>query len=422
MNLDLTLLRLLREREQYERLARHVPEGIDAKTTAVLKDYGAYFKANPGAARIEPAQFRTFFALQHPKLKADQMALYGAMIGEIGVPIPAGTADGILERLVSVATASKMQSILEGYDTGDVDITPALRDLAERHENWMNRQMQHPKVRDRIEDILEEDKNDEGLRFRLNCLNEAMRPLRAGDFGIVAARVDTGKSSFFASELSYMSSQVDDLYPGQDRSIIVLNNEGPGKRLKHRFYNACLGVDTKQLIEWKDDGSLYERYVEAQGGRDKFFVYDIHDYTMSQLEDIVKDENPALVVVDMLDNVACDLGAANGGTRTDQLLEAMYQRARVWAVKYGCAVIATSQLSAEAENLPFPLLSMLANSKTGKAGAADFVLCIGRSNAEGLENTRFIGLPKNKKRRDGGVQDPKREVFFNGACALFTDS
>ncbi|APU00319.1 DNA helicase [Ralstonia phage RS-PII-1] len=394
---------------------------MDTKTLTVLKDFGAYFKANPGVNVIRPESFHTFFTLQHPKLKPETLALYAATIKEIAQPAPPGTEDGILERLVGVATATKLASLLEQYDSGEADITVGLRNLAERHENWMARQKDHPKVRDRIEDILVEEENDAGLRFRLNCLNEAMRPLRSGDFGIVAARVDTGKSSFFASELSFMAAQVDEVWPGQERSIIVLNNEGPGKRLKHRFYNAALEATTQQLVEWKNDGSLYSRYVEAQGGRDKFFVYDIHDYSMSQLEDIVKDVNPCLVVVDMLDNVACDIGASNGGTRTDQLLESLYQRARVWAVKYDCAVIATSQLSAEAENVAYPLLSMLANSKTGKAGAADFVLCIGRSNAEGLENTRFIGLPKNKKRRDGGKQDPKKEVYFDGARALFTD-
>jgi replicative DNA helicase len=422
MSLDLTLLRLLRSREQYDRLARHVPEGVDVKTQTILKDFGAYFKSHPSVATIDPASFRTFFALQHPKLKEDQLAVYAATIGGIAEPVPPGTTDGIMERLVSVATASSMQSILEGYDAGDVDITGALRQLAERHENWMHRQKRHPRVKDRIEDILEADKNDAGLSFRLNCLNGSMRPMRSGDFGIVAARVDSGKSSFFASELSFMSPQVDALFPGEERPIIVLNNEGPGKRLKHRLYNAVLGVDTQQLIAWKDDGSLYDRYVAAQGGRDKLFVYDVHDYTLSQLEDIVKDVRPALVVVDMLDNVACDIGAANGGTRTDQLLESMYQRARVWAVKYDCAVIATSQLSGEADNVTFPTLAMLANSKTGKAGAADFVLMLGRTNADGLENTRFVSLPKNKKRRDGGKQDPKMQVYFNGPCALFTDS
>ncbi|CDK30088.1 putative replicative DNA helicase [Burkholderia phage AMP1] len=283
------------------------------------------------------------------------------------------------------------------------------------------RRKKHPKVRDRIEDILEEDENDTGFHWRLNCLNGSMRPLRAGDFGIIGARVDTGKSSFIASELTFMAPQVDQLYPDRERTIVWFNNEGPGKRIKHRLYNAALEESTKELIKRKQAGTIYDDYVQALGGRDLIYVFDVHDYTMSELEDIVKELDPAIVIIDMLDNVQADGQALNGGTRTDQILEWLYQRARVWAVKYDCAVLATSQLSGEAEGEIYPKQSMLANSKTGKAGAADVIVMVGRSDSPDLQNSRFISLPKNKKRRDGGVQDPRREVTFDGPRSIFKD-
>lgn len=422
MTLDVTLLRLLKDREQYERLHRAVPmDSIDQKTAIIIKDFGSFFQKNTEAKTIKPETFLTYFTLLHPKLTKEQLAIYRATITEIQHDPPPGTEDGIRERLVSVATATKLQSLLEQFDEGEADLTDHLRIIADRHENWISRNKIHPKVKERIEDILQAEENDTGFHWRLNCLNESMRPLRSGDFIIVAARVDSGKSSFFASELSYMAPQVDAIYPEQERTIIVLNNEGPGKKLKHRFYNAALNATTSELVDMSKDGTIYEKYVEAQGGRDLFYVFDIHDYTMSQLEDIVKDVNPAIVVVDMLDNVQADTAARNGGTRTDQLLEDMYQRARVWAVKYDCSVIATSQLSGDADGETFPKLSMLANSKTGKAGAADAVIMLGRSSNADMQNTRFIGLPKNKMRRDGGLQDPRKEVFFDAGRSRFKD-
>lgn len=422
MSLDTTLLRLLKTREQYDRLYRAVPtDAIDEKTAVLLKDFGTFFQKNPEAKAVTPESFLTYFTLLHPRLKPEQTAIYKAVIRDIQTPAEPGTEDGIRERLVSVRTASMLQSLLEQFDEGEADITDSLRIIADRHEDWVVRQKIHPKVKDRIEDILKSEENDEGFHWRLHCLNNAFRPMRSGDFIIVAARVDSGKSSFFASELSFMAPQVDSLYPGQDRTIIVLNNEGPGKRLKHRFYNAALNRATPELVELSKAGTIYEKYVDAQGGRDLFHVFDVHDFTMSQLEDIVKDVNPAIVVVDMLDNVSMDQQAANGGTRTDQLLEAMYQRARVWAVKHDCAVIATSQLSGDADGELFPKLSLLANSKTGKAGAADAVIMLGRSNSADLQQSRFISTPKNKMRRDGGVQDPRKEVFFDAPRAIFKD-
>jgi replicative DNA helicase len=397
-------------------------ESLELSTRTVLKDFGKFFAANPEAKRIAPENFMTYFYTLHPKLTEEARAVYSATIKDIQHAAPPGTEDGIRERLVSLATATKLQTLLEQYNDGEADLTVHLRALSDRHESWMAREKRHPRVKDRIEDMLLAEANDTGFHWRLNVLNEALRPLWEGDFIIVAARVDSGKSTFFASELSFMAQQVDTLYPGEDRTIIVLNNEGPGRKLRHRFFNATLGLTNAELVELSKSGEVYNKYVEAQGGRDLFHVFDVHDYTMSQLEDIVKDLNPAIVVVDMLDNVQADVGVAtNGGTRTDQLLEWMYQRARVWAVKYKCAVIATSQLNGDADGELFPKLSMLANSKTGKSGAADAVIMLGRSSNIDLQNTRFISTPKNKKRRDGGPQDPRREVTFDGSRARFTD-
>ncbi|WP_429498829.1 AAA family ATPase [Robbsia andropogonis] len=214
---------------------------------------------------------------------------------------------------LSVKTASKLQKMLEDWDTGEVDITAMLRQINDEHETWLMRRKVHPLVNDRIEDILAEDENDTGFHWRLDCLNRSMRPLRGGDFGIVAARVDSGKSTALASELTFMAPQVDVLYPGQNRTIIVFNNEGPGKRLKHRCYNAALQMNTTGLVELSQNGTIFEKYVEALGGRNVIKVLNVHDYTMPELEDIVKDLNPAIVVIDMLDNVTLGKAAGNGG-------------------------------------------------------------------------------------------------------------
>lgn len=398
-------------------------ESLDAGTRVLLKDYRKFFEKNPEAVAIDPASFRSYFFSLHPKLEDAAKAVFAATIDGITKPPPPGTEDGIRERLTELATATKLKDLLDKFESGEADLSMMLRHISETHENWTVKTRKHPKVKDRIEDMLDAEENDTGFHWRLNVLNESLKPLWEGDFIIVAARVDSGKSTFFASELTHMASQVDTLYPGEDRPIIVFNNEGPGRKLRHRCFNAGIGYTNAELVEARQKGeNIYQMYVDSQGGRDKIEIFDVHDYTMGQLEDIVKELNPCIVVIDMLDNVQADVGVAtNGGTRTDQLLEWLYQRARVWAVKYHCAVIATSQLNGDADGEIFPKLSMLANSKTGKAGAADAVIMLGRSGNVDLQNTRFISTPKNKKRRDGAAQDPRREVTFDGPRARFRD-
>jgi replicative DNA helicase len=56
---------------------------------------------------------------------------------------------------------------------------------------------------------------------------------------------------------------------------------------------------------------------------------------------------------------------------------------------------------------------MLKDSKTGKQGASDFQLMIGKSNDPCLSMSRFLGLPKNKLHQEGHDKDPRAEVIFD---------
>jgi replicative DNA helicase len=141
---------------------------------------------------------------------------------------------------------------------------------------------------------------------------------------------------------------------------------------------------------------------------------DIHDFYSYEVEDIMRRCPPGLVVFDMVDNIKFSGNASNGGQRTDQVLEAMYQWSRLMAVKYDTPVIANSQISADGDGLTFPTLSMLKDSKTGKQGAADAIITLGSSNDPFYEKTRWIGLTKNKLARTGQPKSPQAEVLFDG--------
>ena len=141
---------------------------------------------------------------------------------------------------------------------------------------------------------------------------------------------------------------------------------------------------------------------------------DIHDFWSYEVEDVIKQSNPAIILFDMVDNIRFGGEVGNNGQRTDQLLEAMYQWGRVQAVKHDCVAIATSQISADGDGMPYPTLSMLKDSKTGKQGAAEAIITIGASNDPVLASSRFMGSTKNKLHREGGPKDPRCEVIFDG--------
>jgi replicative DNA helicase len=237
----------------------------------------------------------------------------------------------------------------------------------------------------------------------------------------LAARPDKGKTTEMASELTFMAPQVDVVYPGEERVILWFNNEGPGRRIVQRNYQAALNCTISELIQLSETGVIKEEYLKACGGRDVIKVMDVHDFWSHEIEDIIRQYKPAIIVFDMVDNIKFGGGLSNGGQRTDQILEAMYQWARLIGVKYDSVVLATSQVSADGDGLTFPTLSMLKDSKTGKQGAADFIITMGAVNDPQYEMSRWIGMTKNKLQREGAPKSCNQEVIFDPERARLLD-
>lgn len=416
MSLDSTILKVLATKDNHGVYAGSIPMDIlDPVTRVIINDLGKFYDET-GQDTAE--EFQAWFDLAHPKLKDEARAKMRLIIKAMQGDVPQGLLDGLIARLEDARHAHVMASVLEKYSAGEeVSVSKAVQRLADSSP-VSNGDM--PLVTASIDSLLDEEQNDWGFHWRLDCLNSSMRPLRPGDFIILCARIDQGKSSFLASELSHMAPQVDELFPHEGRHIVILNNESLGSRMKTRFINATLNMSTQELVQARASGTkIWQETLKAWGNREVIQIYDVHDRPLSYLEQIIRRTQPAILVVDMLDNVPFDGTVANGGQRTDQILEAAYQRARIWAVKYNCIVIATSQLSATAAGSLYPGLHELSNSRTGKAGAADAVLMIGHSLETEMQNSRWISLPKNKLARQGNPKDPRTEVRMDGARARY---
>jgi replicative DNA helicase len=401
----------------------------------LLADFGQFFREFPDANRIEHGPFLTWYrGFRHPTMKDESFALYAAVITKSMDDVSEELEAGLMARLVAADTASRVTSLLEKWNNGDeVDLYRELRSNVERYEQQVDRKVRNPQVLDPIEDLLKDEENDSGLHWRLPCLNRHIKPLRGGDFVVIAARPDKGKTTFCSSELTFMSKQVHEVYPGEGRSILWFNNEGPGRKIITRNFQSALGCTTEDLVKLSNTPAdaefakyktqVRQQYAAALGGRPGVLrVFDVHDMWNHEVEDIMLKYKPALVLFDMVDNIKFGGEANNNGARTDQLLEAMYQWARLMGVKHDCAVLATSQISADGDGLSYPTLPMLKDSKTGKQGAADVIITIGALNDPVLENSRYIGTTKNKLVRTGKKGSPAQEVFFDSQRGRYKEA
>jgi replicative DNA helicase len=366
-------------------------------------------------------------------MKDDSIKLYSAIIDKAMVDVSPEIEAGLMERLVAAGAAANITTLLEKWNSGDeINLYLSLRNEIEKFEAQVQRKVKNPQVLDAIEDLLKAEELDVGLHWRLPCLNRHVKPLRGGDFVIIAARPDKGKTTFCAAELTCMAAQLDEVYPGENRSILWFNNEGPGNKIVKRVFQAALNATTEDLIRLsnlpadlefaKYRTQVRQQYAAALGGRPGALrIFDIHDMWSHDVEDIIKQHNPGLIMFDMLDNIKFGGETSNNGQRTDQLLEAMYQWGRLIGVKYDCPVIATSQISADGDGVSFPTMPQLKDSKTGKQGAADLIITLGALNDPMLEMSRYIGTTKNKLVRTGKKNSPQQEVHFDSQRARYVE-
>lgn len=386
---------------------------MDQKTKALLDDFGKYFKKFPEHEKIDLQVFLPRFKQWHPGLTDEQFSSFVGILRNVNEDVDEHTRAGILADLYEVDLATQVANICSQYELGELEFPISDMVAAKIDEYNINIGAKAAMWNDTpIEDLLQEDVDESGIRWRLNTLNSHMRPLRGGDFGIIAGRPDKGKTTFLSSEVTFMASQLED-----DRNIIWLNNEGPSGRIVKRLYQSALNKSITELVELSTNKKLKGMYEKVVGRVDRIRVIDIHGFHVGQVEAILERSNPGVILYDMIDNIR-GFGAE---ARTDLQLEEMYKWGRERAVKYDCIGLATSQISTEGEGLQYPGLSMLKDSKTGKQGACDFQLMIGASNDQNLEYSRFLSLPKNKLRRDGVSGDPRAEVRFKPSTARYED-
>jgi replicative DNA helicase len=222
-----------------------------------------------------------------------------------------------------------------------------------------------------------------GFEWRLEELNRSLGPMRQGDLLIVAARPETGKTTFAASEMSYWASQLKD----DSRPIIWVNNEEASDKVMHRIIQAYFGVDKATLVA--EEATYNATYLKDIGKRILVLNDESGIRDVKQLSALFAELHPSAVVFDQLDKV----WGYSDEPREDLRIGKLYEWARDVAKKYG-PVVAISQVDGSGENSRYIYMNQLRGSKTDKIGEADAIVTIGKT--EDHPYTRYLNVPKNK--------------------------
>lgn len=268
-------------------------------------------------------------------------------------------------------------------------------------------------ITDDIEQLLADTYLRPGLRWRLSTLNRMLGSLRGGDFGFIFARPETGKTTFLASETTFMAEQLaDDAGP-----IIWFNNEEGGKKVKIRNYQASLGA-TLAAINSNPKGAQ-DAFLKRTKGKHMLFNPK-GAISKTTVERVCRKYKPSLIIFDQIDKIV-----GFEADREDLKLGAMYQWARELAKELDCPIIAVCQADGTGEGQKWLTMANVANAKTAKQAEADWIIGLGKTNDMGYENVRYLHASKNKLSGDPDTEPELRhgrlEVIIRADIARYED-
>lgn len=416
---DGLILKALANRKRFTQLLAHVPqEMLSAESRVMLQWYAVYFQTYPDHEVIQSEALEALVRLRSGNADPASIEVTAHYCKMLGEPVDDSALMGVLSTLTELDFAGRAASIISEYERGgDVDVVHELEALAREAKRSRSNGKAGGWIDTPISQLLAEVENDVGIKWRrVPLLNDHIAALQGGVSVAVGARPDKGKTSFIADTLTDWAPQCVDFF-GADRPILWLNNEGKGSRIIPRLYQAALGLNLPEIVELSHSGELVPAYCDAIGaGVDYIRVKDVHGASLAQIEQIIEDVNPCVVVLDMIANVR--MGGSKTANKAD-MVEQTWQQWRELQVMHDFIGLATVQISQEGGNMLFPPYSALKDSKTGVQGATDIILMLGSLDRADVQYLRGLSTPKNKFAVAGRQSYAQGEVEFDSARCRF---
>lgn len=384
---DIPLLKFLSSKDNFDRFRKHVKSHtVVRETELILNDYDTYWKLFPDNTSIDFNHFAVWFRMvQHSSWDAERYSMYATIFEKIEAEPPVDKS--IVDKFIELDYIAQARDVCDKVIRGEPASITEVQPLLDRYLDEVGKAGKSDEdyfVTNNIASILDDLIRSHGLEWRIEDLNVAVGPVHAGDFIIIGARPETGKTTFVCSEFTHMAQQLP-----AERKAIIFNNEEDGRKIFIRLIQACL--DATILDISIDEKKAEDKYVTALGSLDRIKVVDKeNDLSIYDIERYLKQGDYGLVGINILDKV-------RGFDRDDSEVSRMRKLAqfvRNLAKKYKTTIFAVMQADASGEGKAWLDLSQLYGTKTGVQGEADVILMIGAAVDD--HDTRYIHVAKNK--------------------------
>ena len=389
-NLRLYILRTLLTKEKYDKLKSEIDESIFQNgAREIYKTIGYIYRDNPNITQVNFSDLKlAYFNTYYPNTSFASQKNIHELIDSI--ERQEEPSDDV------VATALKSMYRIKKADELariclDISNNPSSSSLKQVEKFMANvdeeqTQQESEAVTKDVDEIVEALQEQGEFKFNLNSLQRATNGIGRGNFMIVFARPDVGKTAFWVSLVASPNG-----FAWQEKKVSIFANEEPAIRTQMRLLNASSGLQRGNILNGSRDlakqkWSTISPYIEN---------FDCVGKTMDDLDEYCSTNDVDILIIDQLDKINVT-GKYNA---THEKLREVYTQSRELAKRHNILVIGMSQASAEAQGRSRVTFSTMENSKTGKATEADIILGIGKEDE--VENyledcVRFVTLSKNK--------------------------
>jgi len=407
--LDIPLLKFLSNKGYYDRFKRHVKSHtVVRETMMLLDDYAEYWKVFSDNDPIDFTHFKVWHKMvQHPGWDAARYEMYDTIFERITTEPPVDKA--VIDKFIALDYTAQVREVCDRVIRGDTGVSlDYCSSILDKYVNELSSAGKTDEdyfVTNDLTSILNDLVRSHGLEWRLEDLNISIGPVHGGDFLIVSARPETGKTTFITSEFTHMAQQLP-----EDKKAIIFNNEEDGRKIWVRCIQSALAMTLLDIAV--DEDATLEKYKAALGTIDRIKVVDKEGMlSVYDLERYLKGGEYSLVGINILDKLRGFDRDENDVSRMRKIA----QFVRNLATKYKCTIVGIMQADASAEGKAWLDLSQMYGSKTGVQGEADAIVMIGNI---GDDSTRYISVAKNKLPGGPRTQPDKRhgkfEVYFDG--------
>lgn len=367
----------------------------------LLADLRIWYPANPN----DPAPLKDdlkwwLWNIRHTNLSADKIDTANSLLdAAYDLPTPDPT---VLTHFLSRSYAEQIAEAALDVATGGKQ---TMDDVAQLVSKWrtdnsdINGFVGEEKfgTLETLKDSLANISDGHRFTWPIHELDLILGTITQGDFLILGARPDMGKTTLMAACCAHWVNELE-----EDRTILWCNNEESLWKVQLKQLQALLGWTVDECT-----ADLDATFKAAElAGFGKIKTYDNTSMSIEDIDAAIEMHKPQVIIVDQIWKVAgFETKQRNDITRYAEL--AKYMRG---LAKDNGPVLGASQIGPPPPGQEkFPDMSCLYNSKTAVQGEADAILMLGSDPESGDPGQRFIHAPKNKmpfahpQRRKAGI-------------------